>query len=221
MQEKVIHVGLMDDHPATTAGLRVFLREIDSLKVAWQAVSLEELSLKIRKNPVNVLVADFKIGEETILDWMKEPRECRIIIYSGFYLEDNVREAFELGAMAWIRKADSLDELVVAIRNAANGRKTIRKTDKVFFQQNKFVDLSDREKEVLHRLYEGLTNAEIAHDLGMEVTTVKTHVTHLLDKLDAASRTEAIHCGIERGIITTPIITPVEGEEKPPSAFRG
>ncbi len=218
MGDKTITIGLVDDHPATTAGLRVFLRGIDSFSVKWQAVSLDELDRNLGETPVDVLIADFKLGEDNILEWMATPRDCRIILYSGFYLEDNVREAFERGAMAWIRKADPLDDLVIAIHNAGKGRKTVRKTDKVFFEQNKFVDLSDREKEVLHLLYEGLSNAEIAVDLGMEVTTVKTHVAHLLGKLDAASRTEAIHSGIERGIITTPDITPVDRQTDPPPA---
>lgn len=75
---------------------------------------------------------------------------------------------------------------------------------------DRFVDVSDREREVLQLIYEGRSNEEIAEQLNMKVTTVKTHVSHLFMKLDASSRNEVVHSAIERGLLETPDSTPPE-----------
>tara|TARA_R100000027_G_scaffold63666_2_gene56535 strand:+ start:1441 stop:2085 length:645 start_codon:yes stop_codon:yes gene_type:complete len=207
-----ISIGIIDDHPAAIFGLSAFFEERGDMKVDWTVTSIDKLDAKIESEPVTVLIADFKIGESLLLDWTPKEGGPKIVIYSGFYLEENVRNAFSAGAMAWIRKSDSLDDLERAVRNAAIGRKTIHETDEQFFRRDRFVDISDREQEVLEQIYEGRSNEEIATKLDMQVTTVKTHVSHLFTKLDASSRNEAVHNAIERGLLITP-------DETPPSAI--
>jgi DNA-binding NarL/FixJ family response regulator len=110
--------------------------------------------------------------------------------------------------MAWIRKSDPLDDLVRAVRNAVAGKKTIHATDSQFFKRDRFVDVSERQLEILHLIYHGLSNEAIAELLEMQVSTVKTHVSQLFSKLDASSRTEIVFKAIERGLLTTPDSTP-------------
>ncbi|MFP4351778.1 MAG: response regulator transcription factor [Puniceicoccaceae bacterium] len=203
-----ILVGIIDDHPAAVFGLSVFFKEREGIDVRWTVCGLEELDRKSREEPVNVLVADFKINDKQILDWIPNDSTPRVVIYSGFYLEENVRDAFGAGAMAWIRKSDPLGHLERAVRNAASGRKTIQATDEQFFRRDRFVDLSAREREVLEHVYQGRSNEEIASLLEMKVTTVKTHISHLFIKLEASSRNEAVHNAIERGLLATPDATP-------------
>jgi len=204
-----ISVALFDDHPAISAGLCAYFQTLPDLKVLWTLHLLEELAPRCRAEPPQVLVVDYRIRngdtEQTILPWLRE-RNCRpqVVIYSGFYLEQNVRDAFEQGAMAWVRKADPLEDLSLAIRNAAAGKKTIRTSDEVFFERRQFMDLSAREREVLELLYAGKATKEIADTLSLSETTVKTHLGHLFAKLDVSSRAEAIRQGIERGILTAP-----------------
>lgn len=208
-ESRSVTIGVFDDHPATIAGLTAFFDDEGDINVIWSAETMEELDRLTAERPPQVLVVDFKIcgeGEEqTILSWLESNRGHRIVVYSGFYLERNVRDAFEQGVMAWVRKSDSLEDLALAIHNAAFGKKTIRATDEAFFRMDRILDVSEREREVLGLLYEGWPNDEIATRLEVSVTTVKTHLSHLFGKLDAANRSEAVHRAIERGIISTPI----------------
>ncbi len=203
-----IVTGIIDDHPAAVFGLAAFFEAVKGISVAWTVSNLVELENQVRKNSVDVLVADFKIGNTNILEWMTQNPSPPVVIYSGFYLEENVRDAFGAGAMAWTRKTDCLENLKTAVINAAAGRKTICDTDEQFFRRDRFVDVSERELEVLQLIYEGRSNEEIGEKLDMQVTTVKTHVSHLFGKLDASSRNEAVHIAIERGLLTTPDSTP-------------
>ncbi len=205
-----IVTGIIDDHPAAAFGLAAFFETAEEISVAWTVSNLDELQSQLQEKPVDVLVADFKVGDTTILEWMAEDSAPPVVIYSGFYLEENVRSAFGAGAMAWIRKSDSLENLQDAVANAAAGRKTVRDTDEQFFRRDRFVDVSERELEVLQLIYEGRSNEEIGEILDMQVTTVKTHVSHLFAKLDASSRNEAVHSAIERGLLATPDSTSPE-----------
>jgi DNA-binding NarL/FixJ family response regulator len=213
-----VPIGVFDDQPATTAGIAAFFETEGEIKVVWSAETVEELDRMAAECPPTVIVVDFKIcGEDedqTILSWMEAHSDHRIVVYSGFYLERNVRDAFKCVAMAWVRKSDALDDLAAAIRNAAVGKKTIRATDEAFFRMDRVLDLSEREREVLHLLYQGLANEDIAAGLDMSITTVKTHISHIFCKLDASSRSEAVHRAIERGILSVP--TEVEQDSKRP-----
>lgn len=206
-----VTVGLFDDHPATTAGLTAYFEEEGDIDVIWSADTLAALDRLTAEHPPRVVVVDFKVcGEDedqTILSWLASHQEQRIVVYSGFYLERHVRDAFGCGAMAWVRKSDTLEDLELAIHNAAAGKKTIRATDEAFFRMDRVLDVSEREREVLGHLYEGWSNEEIAERLNVSVTTVKTHLSHLFGKLDASNRSEAVHRAIERGILSTPTET--------------
>lgn len=203
-----ILIGVIDDHPAAVFGLSAYFEGSEDLKVLWTVTNLGELAAKVEKDPVNVLIADFKIGNSRITEWIPQPSGPAVVVYSGFYFEENVRKAFGAGIMAWIKKSDPLEDLERAVRNAAKNRKTINKTDEQFFRRDRFVDISNREREVLEHIYAGRSNEEIADLLKMQVTTVKTHVAHLFAKLDASSRNEAVHSAIERGLLSTPDSTP-------------
>lgn len=202
-------MGLFDDHPAISAGLCASFDCVEGMEVLWSTDSLETLEKKYREQPPDVLVADFRIhsaeGEESILPWIERHPGACVVIYSGFYLEHNVRAAFERGIMAWVRKSDAIEDLHGAVRNAAIGKKTIRTSDEVFFRMNNLVDLSDREMDVLTAIYNGRSNKEISDELGISETTVKTHLAHIFAKLDVAGRSEAVRQGIERGLLSTPV----------------
>jgi DNA-binding NarL/FixJ family response regulator len=204
-----ITIGLFDDHPAISAGIEAYLVSNPGLDVLWSVSSLNDLNAKLKSTPVSVLVTDFRINtageDETILNWLSGRPEVHIVIYSGFYLEKNVRDAFELGVMAWVRKSDPLEDLLTAVQNAAAGKKTIRTSDEAFFRMNQLMDLSAREHEVLMDLYEGRSNKEMSDRLGISETTVKTHLAHLFAKLEVSCRLEAVRQGIERGLLTAPV----------------
>ena len=209
-KNQIPSLGIIDDHPASIFGLSAFFESIDDLEVKWTVSSIDELKAALEKDSVEVLVADFKIGDDQILEIVSDDLKAKVVIYSGFYLEENVREAFAHGIMAWIRKSDPLEELELAVRNALKGKKTIRATDEQFFKRDQFVDISNREREVLELIYEGKSNEEIGSALDMRVTTVKTHVSHLFSKLDAANRNEVVNVAISRGLLSTPDSTPPE-----------
>lgn len=220
-EARCVTIGVFDDHPATTAGLTAFFEEEGDIRVVWSAETLEELDRMAAERPTQVIVVDYKIcGEnedQTILSWLESHLEHRIVVYSGFYLERDVRDAFAQGVMAWVRKSDSLEDLTVAIHNAATGKKTIRATDEAFFRMDRILDVSEREFEVLGLLYEGWSNEDIAAHLEVSVATVKTHLSHLFSKLDASNRSEAVHRAIERGILSTPTESKIPADMNNPS----
>ena len=196
-----IRVLLVDDHPIVRAGVRSVLDEESDLEVVGEAdTGIRAISLAHRLRP-DVVITDLLLPDGDGLMVTERIRsdlaETQVVILTSVDEEDgSVVRAVRAGAIAYVLKSANLIELVQTIRYAAEGqvhlsaRAAARLIEEMRSPKNP-VMLTEREREVLRGLAIGRTNKEIARSLDIALTTVKSHVRTILDKLGVDSRTQA------------------------------
>ena len=213
-----IRVLVADDQSMVRAGFRLLLsREEDIEVVAEAANGLEAVEKAARLRPTVVLM-DIRMPE---LDGLEATRRilatdnaARILILTTFDLDEYVYEALRAGASGFVLKDDPAEQLLSAIRIVAGGEALLSPaiTKRVISQfsripqrapQKELEDLTERELEVLRLIARGLSNAEIGHELYISDTTVKTHITHIFQKLDLRDRVQAVVLAYESGLLDT------------------
>ena len=208
-----IRVMIVDDHAVVRSGLGAFLLAYDDLElVAEAAGGAEAVRLCATAQP-DVVLMDLIMPE---MDGATATRAIRdaypsaqVIALTSFKEEDLVQRALQAGAIGYLLKNVTGDELARAIREARAGRPTlapeaaqalIRTATRSLGPALGF-DLSAREKEVLVLMIEGLNNPDIAGRLIVSRSTVKFHVSSILSKLGAASRTEAVALALQHHLV--------------------
>jgi DNA-binding NarL/FixJ family response regulator len=213
----VITVLLVDDQPLVRAGLRTILHEEADIKVIGEAADGGEAIVVAARLRPDVILMDVRMPR---VDGLEATRRInasdsppRVVILTTFDLDEYVYEALKAGACGFLLKDAGADELVRAVRVAAAGdallapsvtRRLIarfsgRVVDRA--QAAGLKSLTDREREVLSLIARGMSNGEIAEKLFLGETTVKTHVAHLLDKLDLRDRVQAVVVAYESGLV--------------------
>jgi DNA-binding NarL/FixJ family response regulator len=210
-----IRVLVADDQSMVRAGFRMLLAGEDDIEVVAEASNgLEAVSKTARFHPAVVLM-DIRMPE---LDGLQATRRilaadngARILILTTFDLDEYVYEALRAGASGFVLKDDSPEQLIAAIRTVAAGEALLSPTiTKRVIQKfahtpratppQELADLSERELDVFRLMARGLSNGEIADDLYISETTVKTHVTHILQKLNLRDRVQAVVLAHQTGI---------------------
>jgi len=207
---------LADDHKIVRQGLRALLEiEPDFHLVGEAGDGLEAVRLAERLRP-DVLVLDLMMpgltGMEVTLQVGKRSPQTRVIILSMHANEAYVLEALRNGAVGYVLKESSADELVQAVREVVAGRRFLssplseRAIDAYVSKAqeatlDRYDTLTGREREVLHLAAEGHTNAEIAKRLSISSRTAETHRANMMRKLDLHSQTDLIRYALRRGII--------------------
>ena len=198
-----IRVVLVDDHAMLRRGLRFFLMGFDDLELVAEASSgreAAELCAELAPDVVlmDMIMPDMDGAEATRIIRQRYP-QVQVIALTSFQEEDLIERALQAGAIGYLLKNVSAQDLAHAIREAHAGRSILApEATKILVQATrqraKQTDygLTDRERQVLALLVEGLSNAEIADRLVISVATVKFHVRGILTKLGVASRTEAV-----------------------------
>jgi NarL family two-component system response regulator LiaR len=209
---QTIRVMLVDDHNVVRSGLATFLMAYDDLELVGQAGNgLEAVNLCHRKKP-DVILMDLMMPE---MDGIAATRailedypDVKIIAMTSFEEEELVHGVLAAGAISYLLKNVTSDELAAAIRAASVGKSTlspeaakalIRATRPV---EQPLYDLTEREKEVLNLVVQGQSNQKIADALVISVATVKAHVSSILSKLQVSSRAEAIAYAIKHKLVT-------------------
>lgn len=199
-----IAVLIVDDHGLVREGLRTLLESQDGFHVVGDARTADEgLALARRLHP-DVVVLDVRLPDRDGFEICGEIRELssnsRILMFSGLAEGTALIEAAKAGADGFVSKEADNAEIVDAVRRVASGAAVLSATSaQALFRQlrrqgpgvSKLSVLSDREREVLGLLAEGLTNREIAGRLFISEKTVRNHVSGVLRKLDFRHRTEA------------------------------
>ena len=202
-----IRVLVADDQAMVRAGFRMLLADEDDIDVVAEASNgLEAIEKAERFHPTVVLM-DIRMPE---LDGLEATRRilaadaaARVLILTTFDLEEYIYEALRAGASGFVLKDDPAEQLIAAIRTVAAGDALLSPavTTRVIEQFTKIprhepspaiAELSARELDVLRLIARGLSNAEIGQELFISETTVKTHVTHILQKLDLRDRVQAV-----------------------------
>ncbi|GGA73596.1 response regulator transcription factor [Ornithinibacillus halotolerans] len=198
----MIRVIVVDDHDIVRKGIISYLQTDPDIDVIGQAGSGNEGAQLILKEKPDVVLMDLMMDNGTGIDAtklvMKEFPACKIIILTSYYDDSQVFPALEAGAFSYILKTSSGDEIVRAIKKAANGENVIepKVASKMMTsfrgEKRKLHDsLTEREMEVLLCIGNGMTNQEIGEHLYIGIKTVKTHVSNILAKLDVHDRTQA------------------------------
>jgi len=197
-----IRVMLVDDHTMVRRGLATFLKAFDDLELAGEAESGKAaLGLCAEAEP-DVILMDMVMpdmdGAAATRRIRQEFPNVQVIALTSFKEGDLVKHALEAGAIGYLLKDVSADELAEAIRAAHAGRATLSPeaaqdlVETANQQPARGLDLTEREREVLALMVEGLNNTQIAGRLSVSSSTIKSHVSNILSKLGVASRTEAV-----------------------------
>ncbi len=209
---QAIRVMLVDDHNVVRSGLATFLKAYEDLELVAEAHNgLEAVQLYPESRP-DVILMDLMMPEMDGITAtraiMADHPEARIIAMTSFEDEKLVQGVLAAGAISYLIKNVTSDELAKAIRDAVSGRSTLSpEAARVLIQatrptQQSLVDLTERELEVLNLVVQGESNQQIAEALFISITTVKAHISNILSKLQVSSRTEAIAFAIKHKLVT-------------------
>ena len=211
-----IRVLVADDQAMVRAGFRMLLGGEPDIDVVAEARTGAEAVEKAARFDPAVVLMDIRMPE---LDGIEATRRivaadaaARILILTTFDLDEYVYEALRAGASGFVLKDDPPEQLIAAIRTVAAGNALLSPavTKRViahFARRPKralpagLEDLTARENEVLRLIARGLSNAEIAQELFITDTTVKTHVTHVLQKLDLRDRVQVVVLAHQTGML--------------------
>jgi len=208
---------IVDDQSLVRAGFRMILESEPEIEVVGEAADGLTAVLAARETQPDVILMDVRMpnvdgleATRRLLDGKDEGP--RILILTTFDLDEYVYEALRAGASGFLLKDTPPEQLVDGIRAVANGEALLaptvtkrlieeftrmaRRTPPPAVEQ-----LTPRELEVLKLVARGLSNAEIAHELTLSETTIKTHVTHVLAKLGLRDRVQAVVLAYESGLV--------------------
>jgi len=207
-----IRVMLVDDHTMVRRGLATFLKVFDDLQLVGEAESGEAAIQLCAEVLPDVILMDMALpmmdGATATRAIRKHFPQVQVIALTSFKEGKIIRNALEAGAIGYLLKDVSADELVRAIRAAHAGRATLSPEAAQALVETANqppapgLDLTEREREVLTLMIEGLNNTQIAGRLTVSPSTIKSHVSNILSKLGVASRTEAVTLALRNHIVS-------------------
>jgi len=210
-EKQTIRVMAVDDHELLTSGIHYVLLSFDDLQLVATASNGDQALELCEQARPSVILMDMMMsgmdGPATTQAIRERFPEVQVLALSSFCDQELVQRAMEAGAIGYLLKGIPPNELASAIRAAYAGRPTMapeamQALVRAARPSSKLgQDLTDREREVLALLVEGLSNAEIAERLVLSLPTVKGHVSNIISKLQASSRTEAALLAVKHKIV--------------------
>ena len=208
---KPIRVMLVDDHTMVRRGLATFLKVFDDLELAGEADNGQSAIQLCAELQPDVILMDMVMPDMNGAMATRKIRaqfpKVQVIALTSFKEEELVKSALEAGAIGYLLKDVTADELVKAIRAAHAGRATLSpEAAQVLVHAASQPptpghDLTERERVVLALMVEGLNNTQIAGRLVISPSTIKSHVSSILSKLGVASRTEAVALALRHKLV--------------------
>lgn len=201
-----IRVLSVDDHPLLREGLAAIIGNQPDMVLVAQACTAQEGIQQFRKHQPDVTLMDLRLPDKSGIDAMIAVRnefpEARVIMLTTFEGDVEIQRALEAGARGYLLKNMPPKDLVEVIRQVHAGKKRIPSQVAAQLAEHMSDDaLTGREIEVLSQIAGGNRNRDIAERLFITEETVKVHIKHIMDKLGASDRTQAVAIGLRRGII--------------------
>lgn len=208
---QAIRVVVVDDHAVVRSGLRLFLLGFDDIDLVGEAASGEEALRICRSLTPDVVLMDMIMpgmdGVETTRRLLDLLPEVQVVVLSSFQEGDLVQKALQAGAIGYLLKDATGDELARAIRDAFRGKPSLAPGAAGALVRSARMPpipefrLTDRQVQVLKLLVEGRSNAEIAKMLVISQATARFHVSNILAELGAANRAEAAALAVKHGLV--------------------
>ncbi|MES2660385.1 MAG: response regulator transcription factor [Verrucomicrobiota bacterium] len=207
--ENPISILITDDHFVVREGLRSILRREADFTVVGEASNGHEAAIAHARLRPDVTIMDLRMpvcgGVEAIRRIRAADPAARILVLSNFEGDEDIHAALTAGAMGYLLKHSSGDQVTPAIRSLMLGKRWIpREVADHLASRERGEVLSDREREIVKLLVLGEANKQIASALGITEETVKSHVKNILAKLQVRDRTEAVTVALRRGIVHLP-----------------
>lgn len=201
-----IHVFSVDDHPLLREGIATLIRSQSDMELVAEASTGRDAIQQFKKHQPDVTLMDLRLpdmnGIDVLISIRAEFPNARIIMLTTFECDVEIQRALEAGARGYVLKSMPPKELLEVIRQVHGGKKRI--PPEIAAQIAEHISdeaLTGREIEVLRQIANGNRNRDIAERLFISEETVKVHIKHIMEKLGANDRTQAVAIGIRRGII--------------------
>ena len=201
-----LRILLVDDHPVVRKGLKALLDDEEGLEVVAQAAGVEEACAIFERSSPDVTLVDLRLpdgsGVDVIARIRKTHPQARFIVFTTYDADEDIYRAIEAGALGYLLKDTFGSELVETIQAVAAGRRKVPAwIAERLAERQVLPSLTEREIEVLELIANGSSNKDVARFLGISEGTVKSHVVHILGKLDVDDRTAAVTTALARGLI--------------------
>lgn len=202
-----IRVLLADNHPVMLTGLALMLRYEPDMEAVAQAGDGEEAVALFRQHRPDVALLDLRMprmgGAAATAAICAEFPSARVILLSTYSGDEDIYGGIRAGAKAYLLKDAPCEQILATIRKVHAGDKYMpAEVGAKLMERMAGPELTDRERDVLRLLARGASNQEIAAALFITVGTVKFHVNHILGKLEASDRTQAVITALRRGIVS-------------------
>jgi len=209
--EDTIRIILVDDHDMVRRGLAVFLSAFNDMQLVGEAADGDEALALVEETQPDVVLMDVLMpgldGIEATRQIKRQYPQVQVLLLSSSSDEDMVKSGIQAGALGYVLKNITAQELAKAVRDAYHGQPTLSPAAMQALvavtarPPEPDYHLTEREQELLGLLVKGLSNPEMAEYLTISLSTVKFHISSILAKLGASSRTEAVTIALEKHLV--------------------
>ncbi|HXQ70438.1 MAG TPA: response regulator transcription factor [Pyrinomonadaceae bacterium] len=220
MSERPITIMIVDDHVVIRSGLRMLIEHDQNMRVVAMAGNQEEALERAASETPDVIILDLLLGDQDALTFLPElcqaSPKSRVLILTGVQSPDSHRRAIRRGAMGIVLKEHAADQLLKAIKKVNDGEVWIERSmvgdmiqelsrpPMVDPEMVKIESLTDREREVISLVGEGLKNKQVGERLFISETTVTHHLSSVFSKLEVSDRLELIIYAFRHGLAKMP-----------------
>jgi DNA-binding NarL/FixJ family response regulator len=204
--EEAIRILIVDDHPIMRVGIAAIINAQPRMQVVGQAGTAGDAIRLFESLQPDLTLMDLRLpdgsGVETIRRICAISPKAKIIVLTTYEGDEDIHQALDAGARGYIIKGMQHDALVKALQRVHAGQRYLPQVvSEALSSRIPGSHLSQREQEVLQLMFAGKSNREIAEELSIKETTVKSHVSVILMRLDVTDRTQAVVEGLKRGLV--------------------